>query len=89
MANVTESKAQKHTHSYMVSYYLTKEPRIILFNGEKIVSSIKDVGDIHMQKIESRDFPGIPMVKNSPANAGTWVWSLVWESPHASGQLSL
>ena len=49
---------------------MTKEPRIILFNGEKIVSSIKDVGDIHMQKIETRDFPGVPMVKNSPANAG-------------------
>ena len=49
---------------------MTKEPRIILFNVEKIVSSIKDVGDIHMQKIETRDFPGVPMVKNSPANAG-------------------
>ena len=27
----------------------------------------------------SGDFPGGPMVKNLPANAGDWVRSLVWE----------
>jgi len=25
-----------------------------------------------------RDFPGVPVVKNPPANAGTWVQFLVW-----------
>ena len=25
------------------------------------------------------DFPGGPVVKNPPANVGTWVQSLVWE----------
>ena len=27
------------------------------------------------------DFPGGPVVKNSPASAGAWVRSLVWEDP--------
>ena len=32
-------------------------------------------------------FPGGPVVKSSPANAGTWDQSLVWEEPTAMGQL--
>ena len=32
-------------------------------------------------KTISLDFPGGPVVKNLPANAGTGVWSLVWEDP--------
>ena len=31
------------------------------------------------------DFPGGAVVKNPPANAGTWVWSLVWEDPTCHG----
>ena len=32
-----------------------------------------------------RDFPGGAMVKNPPANEGTWVRSLVWEDPTCCG----
>ena len=39
-------------------------------------------------KIRPLDFPGGPVVKNPPANAGTQVQSLVWNIPHAAGQLS-
>ena len=31
------------------------------------------------------DFPGGAVVKNPPANAGTWVRALVWEDPTCSG----
>ena len=30
-------------------------------------------------------FPGGPVMKNTPANAGEWVWSLVWEDPACLG----
>lgn len=30
-------------------------------------------------------FPGGPVIKNTPANAGEWVWSLVWEDPACLG----
>ena len=33
------------------------------------------------KKKTGRDFPGGAVVKNLPASAGTWVWSLVWEDP--------
>ena len=38
-------------------------------------------------KTALRDFPGGPVVKNPPANAGARVRSLLWEDP--KGQLSL
>ena len=31
--------------------------------------------------------PGVLVVKNPPANAGTWLQSLVWEYPTSTGQL--
>ena len=34
-------------------------------------------------------FPGGPVVKNPPANAGTWVWSLSGKIPRAMEQLNL
>ena len=34
---------------------------------------------------ESRDFPAGPMTGDPPANAGTWVQSLVWEDPTCPG----
>ena len=42
----------------------------------------------HLGEYLSQDFPGGPVVKNPPANAGTQVQSLVWNIPHAAGQLS-
>ena len=36
-----------------------------------------------MSKSEKEsDFPGGPVVKNAPANAGNMVQSLFWEDPH-------
>ena len=32
------------------------------------------------KKQKQQDFPGGPVVKNLPANAGTWVWSPDWEN---------
>ena len=40
------------------------------------------------KKITSRGFPGGPVVKNLPDNAGTQVWPLVRKIPHATGQQS-
>ena len=34
------------------------------------------------REIKDGDFLGGPMVKNPPANVGTWVWSLVREDSH-------
>ena len=39
------------------------------------------------KKTALKDFPGGPVVKNPPANAGARVQSLLWEDP--TGQLSL
>ena len=36
-------------------------------------------------KMKKKGFPGGPVVKNPPANAGTWVKSLVQEDPKSCG----
>ena len=43
------------------------------------------VNYISVKKKGERGFPGGTVVKNPPANAGTWVPALVWEDPTCHG----
>ena len=69
------------------SFYERKNICVDIYPEEKIASKLKCFS---LQKTLLWDFPGGPLVKNPPANAGDLGsighWS--WKSPHAAEQLS-
>ena len=57
----------------------------VSFVSEFVLPSPTDHNPFWGLQSPNTGFPGGPVIKNTPANAGEWVWSLIWEDPACLG----